>query len=145
MKVVPPAEYLKVVAVGYESLGDLINLLWFLRLAPPLAEDHIALYVESGFSIYIPLHSNKASLLSMLKVVTVTLGDLAVDGLFDPGDLIDEFVAVFLHHLQCKAVLRIDHPNEQEPISLDLVERDVQDVLVVQGVVGDGNTSGRVG
>lgn len=75
----------------------------------------------------------------------MTLGDLSVDSLLDPGNLIDKLVAVVFHHVNGHAVLGVDHPDEQETVGLDLVERDVKDLLVVQGVVGNGDTSCGVG
>lgn len=66
MKVVTPAKNLKVVSVGHESLGNLVYLLRLLRLPSPLAEDHIALNVESCLAFHVALHSHEASLLGML-------------------------------------------------------------------------------
>jgi hypothetical protein len=74
----------------------------------------------------------------------VTLGNLAIDSLLHPSNLINQLVSECLHHLNGKAVLRVDNPNEQEAVSLDLVEGDILDLLVIQSVVGDGNTSSRV-
>ena len=67
----------------------------------------------------------------MLQVKTMALGDLAVDRLLDPGDLINQLVALVLHHLNGKAVLRIDYPHEEEAVSLQLVEGDAVDLGVV--------------
>lgn len=46
----------------------------------------------------------------------MTLVDLAVDGLLDPDNLIDKFVAMQLEHIQGKLVPGVDHPNEEEAI-----------------------------
>jgi len=71
--------------------------------------------------------------------------DLAVDCLFDPGHFVHELIAMLVEHVQGKAVLGIDDPDEQEALGLDLFERQVQDVFVSEGAVSDGNTSSRVG
>lgn len=72
------------------------------------------------------------------------LGNLAIDSLLHPGNLIDQFVSELLHHINGKAVFRVDNPDEQEAVGLDLVERDILNLLVIQSVVGDGNASSRV-
>ena len=80
----------------------------------------------------------------MLQIVAMTLGNLAIDGLLHPGYLIDQLVSEVLHHLNGKAVLRVDNPDEQEAVGLDLVEGDIPDLLVIQSVIGNGDSSGRV-
>ena len=77
----------------------------------------------------------------MLQVVAVSLGNLSIDCLLDPGDLIDKLVAEMLHHVDCKAILGIDDPNEEEAVGLDLVKGDIPDLLVIERVVGYGHTS----
>ena len=144
MKVVAPAENLKVVSVGHESLGNLVYLLRLLRLPSPLAEDHITLNVESCLAVHVALHAHQAGLLGMLQIVAMALGNLAIDSLLHPGNLIDQFVSVLLHHINGHAVLRVDNPDEKETVGLDLVEGDIQNLLVIQSVVGDSDTSGRV-
>jgi hypothetical protein len=81
----------------------------------------------------------------MLEVVAMTLGNFAVDGLLDPGDLVDELVAILLHHVEGKTIFGVDNPNEQEAVALDLIEGDVQDVLVIQSVIRNGHSSCRIG
>ena len=73
-----------------QSLSDLIYLLGFLRLATSLAEYDIAFNVESGSVGDIPLDPHEAGFLCMLEVVSVTLGNLAVDSLFDPCNFINK-------------------------------------------------------
>ena len=144
MKVVTPAENLKVVSVGHESLGNLVYLLRLLRLPSPLAEDHIAFNVESGLAVHVAFHAHQAGLLGMLEIVAMALGNLPIDSLLHPSNFIDQLVSECLHHLNGKAVLRVDNPNEQEAVGLDLVEGDILDLLVIQSVIGDGDTSSRV-
>ena len=144
MKVVTPAENLKVVSVWNESLGNFVYLLRLLRLPSPLAEDHIALNVKSCLAVHVALHAHQAGLLGMLQIVAMTLGNFAIDSLLHPGNLIDQLVSECLHHLNGKAVLRVDNPNEKEAVGLDLVEGNILDLLVIKSVVGDGNTSSRV-
>ncbi len=54
MQVVSAGKDLTVVAVGYESLCNLIDLLRFLRLAAPRSKQNVTLHVEThathGFS-----------------------------------------------------------------------------------------------
>jgi hypothetical protein len=77
----------------------------------------------------------------MLQVVAVALGNLAIDCLLDPGDLIDKLVAEMLHHFDGHAILGINDPNKEETVCLDLVKGDIHDLLVVQGVIGNSYTS----
>lgn len=42
----------------------------------------------------------------------MTLSDLAIDRLLDPGYLVDECIPVVLHEGDGEAVLRIDDPNK---------------------------------
>jgi len=144
VQIVASTEDLEIVPVGNKCLSDLIYLLGFLRLATSLTEDHIGLNVEASLGIDVPLHADKTSLLSMLQIVAVTLSYLSIDSLLDPGDLINEFVSEMLHHVNGKAVLGINDPDKEEAVSLNLVERDIPDLLVIQSVIGYGHTSCRV-
>lgn len=54
-------------------------------------------------------------------------------------------VAELLHHFEGKAVLSIDDPDKQEPVALDLIERYIQDLPIIQSVISNGDTSGGVG
>lgn len=54
-------------------------------------------------------------------------------------------VAILVENFKCKSVLGVDDPNKKEAVSLNLVERHIKDLVIVQGVVGNGHTSGRVG
>jgi len=47
--------------------------------------------------------------------------------------------------LEGEPVLGVDDPDEEEAVGLQLVEGHVQDFSVVEGVVGNGDTSGGVG
>lgn len=80
----------------------------------------------------------------MLKVVAMTFGDLAVDGLFDPSDLVHDFVAFLLHQRDCKSVLRIDNPYKKESICLQTLEGYVHDLLIVKSIVCNCYTASRV-
>ena len=81
----------------------------------------------------------------MLQVVSVALGYLAIDGLLDPRNLVHKLVAVLLHELNSEAVLGIDHPDEEEAVSLQFIEGNVEDLAVLQGIVGYGYASRGVG
>jgi hypothetical protein len=56
-----------------------------------------------------------------------------------PGDLINKTIAPTLHELNRKPVLGINDPNEAESLLLQLVDWDIADNLVCEGVVGDGH------
>ena len=71
----------------------------------------------------------------------MALGNLAVYSLLHPGNFIHQRVAILVHEIDCKTILCIYHPDEKKAVFLDLVERNVQDLFVTQGVVCDGNTS----
>jgi hypothetical protein len=80
----------------------------------------------------------------MLQVEAMSLGNLAVHRLLDPSNLVNKTVAPLVEHIESKPVLIVDHPDEQETILLNLVQRDVQNVLVCQSAISDGNTSGGI-
>lgn len=76
----------------------------------------------------------------------MTLSDLAIDGLLNPCDFVDQGIAVVVHHIDGEAVLRIDDPDEQKPCFLQLVESEqLLDALVSHVIVGDGDTARRIG
>ena len=153
VKVVPAAEYLEIVAVGYQRFSYLVDFLRLLTLAAPLTEDYITLYVEAGLVRDIAPHTHKTSLLRMLEIVAVTLCNLSIHSLLDPHYLIHKSiksmlnhlyflpVAILLHHAEGEAVLGIDDPNQEETVALDSVEGNIQDFLVVQSIICDGYTS----
>ena len=60
-------------------------------------------------------------------------------------NVLNLLVAMLLEQIESKPVLGIDDPNKQESICLDLVEGQIQNLVINQGVVGNGNTSGWVG
>jgi len=151
VEVVSSRKDLKVISVGHKSLCYLIDLLWFLTLSASIGEHYVALHVEAhsdtlGHDFRVSLEPDKAKLLCMLKVVPMAFGDLTVDSLLDPVNLINQAVAKFLHHLEGKPVLSVDDPDKQVAFSwLQEGEGDLEDLCITQSVVGDGDTSGRVG
>lgn len=144
MKVVPAAEDLKIIAVGNKSLSNLIYLFWLLRLTSPLTEYDIALDVEAGFVRDIAANTNKAGLFGMLKIVAVPLGNLAIYSLLNPGNFIDETIAILLHHVKGHAIFGVDDPDEKETVTLNLVKGDVEDLFIIQGVISNGDSSCRI-
>ena len=91
------------------------------------------------------LGSDEASFFGVLEVVAVAFGDLPINSLFDPCNLINQPVAIVLHHRNGEPVLGINNPNKEEAIGLQLVKRDVEDLLIRESAVGDGHTTGRIG
>ncbi len=144
MEVIPAPEDLKIIAVGYKSLSDLIDLFWLLRLTSSLTENDIALDVEAGFVRDVATNTNKASLFSMLKIVAMPLCNLAIYSLLYPGNFIDETIAILLHHVKGHTIFGVDDPDEKEPVALNLVKGYVEDLFIIQGVIGNGNSSSRV-
>ena len=88
VEVVAASKDLEIVAIGHESLCNLVNLLWFLTLAAPLAEDHIAFNVESGLLVNVAFDTHEAGLLGVLEIIAVPLGYLPVHSLLHPRDLV---------------------------------------------------------
>jgi hypothetical protein len=131
VKVIPAPKYLQIVAVGYKSLSNLIDLLRLLRLSSPLTEYDIALDVEAGFVRDIAADSNEAGLFGMLKIVAVPLCNLAIHSLLNPGNFIDKTIIILLHHVQGHAIFCIDHPDKKEPVTLNLVKGDVEDLFII--------------
>lgn len=145
MQVVSPTEDLEVVAIWNQGFRDIVDLLWLLRLASSLRKDDIRLDVEVGFASHISFHSNQTSFLGVLEVEAMTFGNLSVDCLLDPGDLVYHFVPKFVKDVQREAIFCVDDPDEKESIGLDFIEWDIQDLVVGQRVVGNGNTTSRIG
>jgi hypothetical protein len=77
----------------------------------------------------------------MLQVVTVALGDLSVNCLFDPGNFIHQPITILFHHVQGHSIFGVNDPDEEKAVTLNLIEGDVQNLLVVKSVIGDGHTS----
>ena len=75
----------------------------------------------------------------------MTFGNLTVDRLLAPDDLVNEFVTKVLHHFDSVSVLGVDDPDEQEAVRLQLVKRYLLNLHIVQGVVSDGDASRRIG
>lgn len=75
----------------------------------------------------------------------MALVDLAVNGLLDPDDLIDKLIAMHLEHIQGELVPGVDHPNEEESIRLDMLERQVLDLFIGESRVCNGDSSCWVG
>lgn len=90
MQVVTPPEDLQVVALGHEGLADVINLLRLLRLASTHGEDDVAVDAAFDAIAEVALVPHEACLLSVLQIVAMALVDLAVNGLFDPHNLVNE-------------------------------------------------------
>lgn len=99
VKIVPAAEYLEIVAVGYQGLSYLVDLLRLLTLAAPLTEDYITLYVEAGLVRDIAPHTHKTSLLRMLEIVAMTLCNLSIHSLLYPRYLIHKPIKSMLNHI----------------------------------------------
>ena len=52
-----------------------------------------------------------------------------------------DIVTILFHHVQRHSIFGIDDPDEEEAVTLNLIEGDVQNLLVVKSVIGDGHTS----
>lgn len=98
-QVVASSEYFQVVAVGYQLFDILVYFGRLLGLASPLAEDNVAgnIASESWIVVDVALHTHDTALFGMLKVVAMAFGNLSVDGLLHPGDLVHHFVAPLLY------------------------------------------------
>lgn len=75
----------------------------------------------------------------------MALGNLTVDTLLHPADLIAEGVAPFLHQVKAEAKLRVYRPNEEEAVVLKTGDGELLDLGVGQRVIGNGDPAGRVG
>jgi len=113
VKVVPATEDLHVVAVRNKSFGDVVDLLRLLRLASSLGEDDILLDVESAVLSDVAFNTDEACFLGVLEVEAVTFGDFAVNGLLDPGDLVNQGVTKLLEEIDSETILGIDDPDKQ--------------------------------
>lgn len=89
MKVISSSKNFNVVAVRNKCFSNLVNLFRFLGLSSALTKDHIAVNIESSFVFNVAFNSNQASLLRVLKVVTMPFCNFTIDSLFDPGYFIN--------------------------------------------------------
>ena len=53
-------------------------------------------------------------------------------------------IVPLFEEFKCKLVLVVDDPDEEEAVLLDRGHGQVFDVVVGQGVIGDGDTTSRV-
>lgn len=144
VQIISSSKNFDIVTVWDHSLRYLINFLWLLRLTSSLRENDITHGIQVSFLINLTLGSDETRLFSMLKIIPMTLRNLTVHSLLDPGDFIYKFVAGLLHHFERKSILGVDDPNEQETVGLEAFEGNVEDLLVVESIICDGNTSGRI-
>jgi hypothetical protein len=67
----------------------------------------------------------------MLKIVAMPLSNLAIYSLLNPGNFIDKTIAILLHHVKGHAIFCVDNPDEKEPIALNLVKRNIEDLFII--------------
>lgn len=145
MQIITATEDLQVKPIGYQLLHQLVYLFRLLWLASPLRKNNISIYSALQLVSQVTLIPDQARLLRMLQIIPVTLGNLTVYCLLHPNQLVDHSIAILVEQLESEFVLVIDYPNKQETVCLQLVKRKVvQDVVVSEGRVVRGNTSGRV-
>ena len=130
MKIISSSKYLQIVPVWYQSLSNIIYLLWFLWLSSSLREDDIGHDIEHSFVSHISLDADQASLLGVLKVEAMTFSNFPVDCLLDPCDFIDKLIAELVEYIEGKSVLSINDPNEEKALSLDLVKWNIENLCV---------------
>jgi hypothetical protein len=80
----------------------------------------------------------------MLEVISVALGYLTVHSLFDPSNGVYDFVPPLFHQFDCEGILGVDGPDDENTVLLKFGNRDLFDELVAEGVVLNGNSSGRL-
>lgn len=115
-----------------------------MTLTSAIAEDHIA----SDSFVYlgsVSFDSDQTSLFGVLKIVTMSFGDLSINSLFDPGDGIYNFIPPLFHQPDCEGILCVDCPDDQHSVFLQLGHRYSFDKLVAKGVVLDSDPSGGLG
>ena len=122
MQVVAPPKDLEIVAVWTKPLDHLVDLLGLLALSAALAENDVEASIEIGLVPNVTLDTDEARFLCVLEVKAVAFCDLAVYGLLNPGELVNQGVAISVHHLDGEAVLGVDDPDEEEAVFLQLVE-----------------------
>ena len=110
-----------------------------MTLSSSVTEDDIFGYSLFEFTA-VALDANEAGLLGVLEVVAVSLGNLSVDCLLDPGDGVDQFVAPLLHEFDCEGVLGIDGPDDHHSILLQFMHRDPLYPLITERLVLDGDS-----
>ena len=130
MQVVPSAKDLKVVAVRYQSLCNIVNFFRLLALSSPLAKNDIGFNVSTN-ALRVAFETDKASFFGVLQVVAVALGDFTVNCLLDPHDFIDQFVSMLLHNFKRKPVFGVNDPDEQKSVRLQLVKRYIENLVVI--------------
>ena len=114
-------------------------------MSSSLRENDIIHAAEASLVGDVSFAADEAGFLGVLKVEAVAFGDLAVDCLLDPRDLVNQFVAELVEEFDGKPVLGVDDPNEEEPVVLNLVKGHIQNLIVGQSVVGNGDSSSWIG
>jgi hypothetical protein len=87
----------------------------------------------------------------VLQVVAMAFVDLAIDGLLDPDNLVNQpiplnlrhlLIAVSLEKMDCESVLVVDDPDKEEAVFLKIIEGQlVHDFVILKGIIGDGDTT----
>ena len=92
MQVISPSEDLQVVTIRHKVFYNFIDLFRFLWLSSPLTEDDVAVNSVAHKVFEVTFVANETGLLCMLQVVSMTLGNLAIDSLLDPYDFINKSI-----------------------------------------------------
>lgn len=131
-------------SVGHQGLRHLVDLFGLLTLATTLREDYVAddIFLNVG---HVALVADQTGFLRVLQIIAVALANFSVDSLLDPHHFVDHLVPELLKQTKRIAVFGIDDPNEKEALRLQFVEGDVEDLLIVQRVIGNGHSSRGVG
>ena len=114
----------------------MVELLRFLGLFADLGDDEVVGDLRVVLN-YLPgrrLVPDEADLVGVHEIVPVR----QVDGVplgFDPDDLVDDLVPPLLAHLVGEVELRVEDPDEYEPLLGEPLDSEVHDLLVAHGVV----------
>ena len=92
MQIISPSENLQVVTIRHKVFYNFIDFFRLLWLSSPLTENNVAINSVANKIFEVTFIADEAGLLCMLQVVSMTLGNLAIDSLLDPYDFINKSI-----------------------------------------------------
>jgi hypothetical protein len=145
--VVGTSEQLDLLTAGVHALDDAVDLVGLAAGLADLADDDVA--VEAGVDEGLPLDADEAVLLGVVEPVAGLAGDdqpVDLVGL-DPDQLVDPPVPPLGEALPRELHRPPGHPEEDEPLVLQDVHAQVEQLLVLECAVGQRHVDvpGRVG
>ena len=145
-QIVSSSKNLQTIPIRDQFLNVFVNLCRLLTLAPSFTKNDVFCYTSLDRIQQISFNSHQTSLFCMLQVKSMAFGDFSINRLFNPCNRVNDFVApYFFHQIDGKSIFCIDSPNDKKAtIFLKLRDWNFFNILVIEAVILNGNTSGRL-